>query len=101
MGEGLLVSISRPFALDDNIRELPADLYRTVGTERIYYDNFIAPSQAIQTPANIVFLVVTNDDCRNARFRCGVELSVIHGFTRQGDRADARRKVAALRSSTN
>jgi hypothetical protein len=81
MGERLLIAISRPFALNDKICELPADLYRTVSTERIYYDNFIAPSQAIQTPANIVFLVITNDDCRNARFRCGANLSVIHGFS--------------------
>ena len=92
MGEGFLVSISCPFALDDNIRELPADLYRTVGTERIYYDDLIAPSQAAQTTANIIFLVIANDDCRNARFRCGVGLSVIHGFTRQGDRAESRHK---------
>jgi hypothetical protein len=82
MGESLLISISRPFALDDNIRELPADLYRTVGTERIYDDNFIAPSQAIQTPGNIIFFIVTNDDGRNAGFQCGADLSVIHGFRR-------------------
>src|SRR5918995_7244461 len=71
MGEGLLVSVPRPFALDDDPRELPADLYRPIGTERIYYDNFIAPSQAIETTCNIVFFVIADDDCRNAGFRCG------------------------------
>ena len=96
MGEGLLVSISRPFALDDNIRELPANLYRTVGTERIYDDDFIAPLQTIQTPANIVFFVITNDDGRNAGFRCGADLAVIHGFRRLGDHAGSPRKKSAL-----
>jgi hypothetical protein len=44
MGESLLISITRPFALNDDIRKLPANLDRAVRTERIYYDNFIAPS---------------------------------------------------------
>ena len=80
MGESLLVAITRPCPLNDDIGELPADLYGTVGTERIYYDDFIAPLQALQTAANIFLFVITNDDCRNAGFRCQANLSVIHGF---------------------
>ena len=47
MSKSFLISITRPFPLDDNVRVVTADLNRSIGTERIDHDDFIAPLQAL------------------------------------------------------
>jgi hypothetical protein len=48
-----------------------ANFYRPVGTIGIDHDDFVAPAQALQTVADVVFFVKANDDGGNCGF-CAV-----------------------------
>lgn len=65
MRKGLLIPVSRPGALENPVRILPADLYGTVGTERIHHDDFIAPPQAFKTSLDVFLLVEADNDGRD------------------------------------
>jgi hypothetical protein len=58
----LLITISDPFSLDNDIRELATNFDGSIGTKRVHDNNFVAPLNAFQAPANIFFLVEANDD---------------------------------------
>ena len=65
VGEGLLISISRPSALDDSVRILAADLHRAIRTEGIDHNDLVTPPKAFEASTDVLFLVKANDDRRN------------------------------------
>jgi len=65
MRKGFLIPVSSPGALENPVRILPADLYGTVGTERIHHDDLIAPPQAFETGPDVFLLVEADNDGRD------------------------------------
>jgi len=59
----LLITITSPLSLDNDVSKLATNLEGLISTERIDDNNFIAPLNAFQTPSNILFLIEGDDDC--------------------------------------
>src|SRR6266508_2267696 len=67
MSVSLLIPIAGPAPLNDVLRVAPANFRRSVRAKRIYYDDFVAPSQALQTVFDAVLFVIANDDSGHRR----------------------------------
>src|SRR5262249_22156412 len=63
--ELLLLAISRPVSDEHALRELPHDVERAVRRVRVDDDDLVAPRDALEAGADVVLLVVANDDRRD------------------------------------
>ena len=93
MSECLLIPVARPLTLHKPIRIAPANLRRPIRTKRIDHDDLIAPTQALKTVSNTVFLVKANHDGGNRRL--GVHVFAGH-FVAKDKEKPGKNQISAL-----
>lgn len=74
MGKRFLIAIAAPLSLENSVRIILTDFDGPIGAEGIHDNDLITPSQAFETIADAVFLVVTNNDCGNLRLGRHIQL---------------------------
>jgi hypothetical protein len=67
MGKGFLIAIAAPLSLENSVRIMLTDFDGPVRAEGIDDNELFTPPQAFEAIADAVFLVITNNNCRNLR----------------------------------
>jgi hypothetical protein len=65
MGEGLLIAVTRPLALDESVGIEPANFRRPISAIGIHHNDLGAPSETLQTDFDPVLFIETNDNRRD------------------------------------